>query len=155
MDDETVKQMYTTNLEIANYYDSMRNIKKTLEYSFIVCQEDPTDTVCVTKIVYWSSIYKDYDTIMKLFGLVRNNKIQINKLKEIFYRENKKTLKDLIVKLYIDTIEKKEKLSKQKNIVDDTPMHQYLINFYRAIMDMDICTIYDLWKTEDEDLAKL
>ena len=155
MNEETVKQMYSTNLEIANYYDSIRNIKKTLEYSFLVCQENPSDTICVTKIIYWSSMYKDHETIMKLFEIVKNNKIQLEKMKEIFYRENKRTLKDLIARLYIDVVEKKDKLLKQKNISDDVDKHICLKNFYKAITDMDICTIYNLWKNERDELDKL
>lgn len=152
-DDEAVKKQFRTNKEIANYYDSIKNIRKTLEYSFKVCQEDHTDVCCIEKIVYWSSFYKSYDDIIDLVGLVRGNPQQVQKMKEIFFRENKRTLKDLLVKRYIDTVREKEIVEKKQNCnILDNMLSDHLTVFYKAVMDFDIYLIYDLYIAEKNAL---
>jgi hypothetical protein len=158
-DDETVKERFRTNKEIANYYDSIKNIRKTLEYSFKACQEDHTDVCCVEKIVYWSSFYKSYDDVINLVGLVRGNVQQVQKMKETFFRENKRTLKDLLVKRYIDTVRAKEIAEKKQNNninininMSDNVLSDHLTVFYKAVVDFDIYLIYDLYIAEKNSL---
>jgi hypothetical protein len=161
MNEQDVKKMFTSNLEIANYYDSIKNIKKTMEYSFMVVQEDPTDVICLTKIVYWASFYKNYDDILKLIAMVRNNTIQSNKLKEIFYRENKLPIKDLLVGYYIDAVKEKINQIKQINCIagpgaqvqDTKSTDEYLKTFYQTMMHFDYRVLYDEYLMES-DLIK-
>lgn len=146
-EDKIVRQMYETDKDIANYYDSIKNINKTIKYSFIVCRSDPLDTISVTKIVYWASFYKNYDDIIVLIDLIRGNRAQVNKLKEIFYTENGATVKDLLVKYYIDYVRKKEETK-----TCDRKVHMYLTDFYKAIADPDIYMIYDVYVKETESI---
>jgi len=157
-DDEAVVERFRTNKEKANYYDSIKNIKKTLEYSFKACQEDHTDVCCVEKIVYWSSFYKSYDDVVDLVGIVRGNALQKQKMKEVFFRENKRTLKDLLVKRYIDTVSAREIVEKkltEKNTdltIQHVKLSGSLIDFYKAVTDFDIYLIYDLYVAEKKSL---
>lgn len=145
--EDEVKKMYSTNKEIANYYDSIRNIGKAIEYSFLVCKENPLDVDCVTKIVYWASFCHKYDDIIKLCGIVKDNKIQFNKLKEVFLKENKRSLKDLLVKYYLDIIVKQEEQNLHFNKVS-----VYLTEFYHAIQSTDCLEIYQMYLTEKSKL---
>ena len=149
MNDDEIINKFSTNKDIANYYDSIRNINKTIEYSFYVCTEDPTDTTCVTKIVYWACFYKQYDDIIKMMGIIRGNQIQIEKMKQIFYRETKLTIKELLVKYYIDTMTKREKLLKKNNIsLTDKEPSSYLSEFYIMLNNIDIYIMYDAYICE-------
>jgi len=144
MNDDEVKMLYSTNKEIANHYDSHKNITKTMEYSFLVCQEDPMDTASVTKIVYWDSYFKDYVNLIKLLNIIRNNNIQIVTVKQIFYRENKITLKDFLVKCYADTLKKKEDLEQLLNIdINKERISSHIISFYKLVNNLDIYPMYD------------
>ena len=147
MSDDEIKMLYSTNKEIANHYDSNKNITKTMEYSFLVCQEDPLDTVSVTKIVYWDSYFKDYANLIKLLNIIRNNNIQVVTAKQIFYRENKMTLKDFLVKYYVDTLRKKEELEQQINVYilgkNKEPISSHIISFYKLVNNLDIYPMYD------------
>lgn len=144
MNDDEVKMLYSTNKEIANHYDSNKNVTKTIEYSFLVCQEDPMDTASVTKIVYWDSYFKDYANVIKLLNIIRNSNIQVVTVKQIFYRENKTTLKDFLVKCYIDTLKKKEDIEQLLNInTTKERISSYLTTFYNLVNNLDIYPLYD------------
>lgn len=144
MNDDEVKMLYSTNKEIANHYDSNKNVTKTIEYSFLVCQEDPMDTASVTKIVYWDSYFKDYTNLIKLLNIIRNNNIQVVTVKQIFYRENKITLKDFLVKCYVDVLKKKEDLEQSLNIdTNKERISSHIIAFYKLVNNLDIYPMYD------------
>lgn len=134
----SIEQMYEKNIDIANHYDNIRNYEKTIEYSLKVVKEDPSDTVCVTKIVYWSSFYHDYDKLFELMDIIRDNRMQISKMKEIFYRENKISFKEYIVKRYIECIKKQE----DSNLLK-LSTGEHLELFHKLYTDWDIYTLYD------------
>jgi|688.fasta_scaffold304914_2 hypothetical protein len=140
----TPEAIYTTTLELANYYDEIKNVTKTLEYSFKLVQEDSTDVIGLTKIVYWSSFFKKYDNILKLMELIRGNNLKINKLKEVFIRENRIHLRNQLLNMYINIIKEKE----QHNITNNKKLSDYLDLFNSMSFDMDIYTIYDAIQEE-------
>lgn len=150
---DEIKRMYSSNKEIAGHYDLNGNIKKTIEYSFMAIAEDPEELDCVTKIVYWGSALNDDNILFELLDMIRpttkeHNSKQVQKAKEIYYRENRgKTLKDMLAKLHIDTVGKKQDILKQLrpseiNVADD------MNKFYNAITNPDIYVLYDLYKAE-------
>lgn len=148
-EDDKVHQLYSTTLEIANYYDNIRNVDKTIEYSFKLCEEDENDTVGLTKIVFWSSCLKRYENIFKLMEMIRGNHIKIDKLKEIFTRENRMTLRNFLLSQYINIIKQKESyiniINQEQNEekIIDIKASEYLELFYNLICSFDIYTIYD------------
>ena len=142
MNENEIRKMFSTSKEIANHYDSIKDIKNTIKYSFIVCEEDPEDTVCVTKIVYWACFFKEYDDIIRLMGIIRESKIQVEKMKQIFFRETKNTLKELMIKYYIDTMEYNET---SKKIKSEKMICEHLREFYTLITNVDIYEIYDAY----------
>jgi len=150
MDDDEVKAMFTSTLDIANYYDSIRNINKTIEYSFKLCEEDPNDTVGVTKIIYWTSFYKQYDDVFKLLSMIRGNIKKINKAKEIFFRENKISLKQLIATQYINCIKQKE----LSNNLSNTSISENLEKFYNLMMEWDFYPLYDELVNEQKSITQ-
>lgn len=144
MEEEDVRRMFSSNKERANYYDSIKDIQNTIKYSFIVCQEDPSDTVCVTKIVYWACFYREYDDIIKLMEVVRNNATQVEKMKQVFYKETKQTIKDLLIKYYIDAVDRKE--IQEKNIeTKQCSISEHLRDFYLLVVNVNIYEIYDAY----------
>lgn len=144
---EDIHKLFTTTLEIANYYDINRNVSKTFEYSFKLTEEDDKDTVGVTKIVFWASSLKQYDNIYKLMDIIRGNALKIDKLKEIFNRENKMTLRNFLLSKYINIVREKEFLNKI-----NCNISTYLDIFYGLVCSPDIYSIYDAILKEKSDL---
>lgn len=146
--EETICKLYEKTIDIANYYDNIGDIEKTIKYSLILCEEDASDTVGLTKIIYWASHFKRYDIIIELLKIIRNRQQQIDKAREIFYRENNITLKHLLIKFYIDIIKKKEK----ENMMKDEKISDYLLTFYEKISTNDFYVLYDEYIKESSKL---
>ncbi len=126
-------QLYTTTLELANYYDSVRDIDKTVEYSFKLCNEDQSDIVGLTKIIYWCSLYKKYDRILELLKLIKGNDLKLERFKDIFLRENRMTIKNFLIRQYILLIKKKESDGTFKGSV-----YEYMQMLYSFMYDHDV-----------------
>lgn len=145
VEEDDVIKLYSSTLEIANYYDNIRNIEKTMKYSFKLCEEDDHDTIGLTKIIYWSSQLKKYNNIFKLMELIKGNNIKLDKFKEIFLRENKISIKNFLIKQYIFLIKKKEDLILSLNphiSIDVKRSSDYLETLYGFMYDYDIYVIY-------------
>ena len=150
-----INQMYTSTLDIANYYDSIRDIEKTLKYSFMLCEENSNETsiVGIIKIVYWCSQMGKYDKILELFELIKGKDIQIDKFKESFLRENKISFKNYLLKTYIKIIITKEQLFEQNKIIDNKKSSEYMIFLYKLMYEIDLYAIYDEIKNEKNNVT--
>lgn len=135
--------------ELANLCDSIKDINGMMKHSFLACQQNPEETDCVIKIIYWASFYKNYDDVMKLLEIIKNNQEQLKCAKITFLRENKITIKEFLIKKYINLVKQKESLHKNRDIdvIDDindnVSVSDHLTKFYDMISNIDIYCIFD------------
>lgn len=110
---------------LMEYNDKIRNIEKMLDYAFIILDIEPDNTVCIEKIIYWCSYLKTFDIIMRLIDKLYTYENSMNIIKTIFYRENKSSIRNLIVSSYIDIIKKKEVLLDHYKHIPQFDIYKY------------------------------
>ena len=160
IDQEELLQTYGSFKEIANHFDLIRDINNMITYCQLSCSEDASDCDSVEKLVYWCSNMKKYDAILDLLMIIQNSTLQVKKMKEIFYRENKISIRQLIINKYIDIIKIKENLvdaikSKHGQDLDKGKIASYLDKFHKLLNDIDIMPLFNEYLYEKNECNKL
>lgn len=155
-EDEILK-MYTSTIDLANYYDSVRDIDKTLKYSFLLCLDEKLASIGIIKIIYWCSKLGKSDKIFELFELIRNNDQLLDVFKESFLRENKISFKNYLLKTFIKIITNKEHVLDQiKNTtgltLDDNKPSYYMTILYKLMYETDLYSMYNEIKNEKNNI---
>lgn len=152
---------------LANHHDVLRDIESTFKYCFMVLEKDKTDKVCIEKIIYWTSKKKDYDTLMELIRIVDKDLVLLQFIKEIFYRENKYSIRDVIFTSYIKLIREKEilcdKLIKTVKSTPDVDIYVYvpgdiadnITKAHKLYMDFDLLNLINEYFAEKDILDRL
>lgn len=141
----------TKLIEQANYEDNCRDIPKLLQTCFTIIDIDPENLIAITKIIYWCSYTKSYVTILELVEKVHNNKNSMKHIKEVFYRENKTSIRGLLLTAYIDVVKQKEQSGNTYNIGD---ISNYMTKLYNFTLELDISNLVNAYIEEKQKIIK-
>lgn len=134
----------------ANYNDSIRNIELMYKYAFEVLDIDINQTDMIEKIIYWSVFLKDYETTMKLIIMIYKNDKIFTFVKNIFYREQKLLLRNLIINMYINLIKNKEHNSNYSYKIGD--ITYYMEKLVTINNNIDLTKVIDEYINEKESV---
>ena len=132
----------------ANYNDSIRNIELMYKYAFEVLDIDINQTDMIEKIIYWSVFLKDYETTMKLIIMIYKNDKIFTFVKNIFYREQKLPLRNLIINMYINLIKNKEHNSNYSYKIGDIAYYMEKLILFNN--DIDLIKVIDEYIKEKD-----